>query len=328
MPRKHASLLLAHAAADHPYARKLAAFVEAGCDVRCDPGEGLLRSDQHLVDLAEQSSGPLVLLLSKDSWPQRLPRERWDPLLLESPLACVLLNACPFPELLRRRSFFHAQSDNAERGLKRWLWRQLREPGEAARFEWSADLEHLYATLADRPGVRGASAESARRFAREAAGEFERVLWIPCYGRSLAECASELGAQLGLVMDGQEAENRRRVLETMAARRCLVVLDGPAEPVRAALVVENRCSILMTTEPSEIRETPRTFDYALELVRSRRLAEAYNLLQMLMEETADPGACARELAWICEHWGRTAEAERLRRFDPMPSRQMGLFEQG
>jgi hypothetical protein len=318
-------LLLAHAAADHPYARKLAAFLEQGCDVHCDPGEGLLRPDQHLVDLAEQSSGPLVLLLSKDSWPQRLPRERWDPLLLELPLACVLLNTCPFPELLRRRWFFHAQSGNGERGLKRWLWRQLREPGEATRFEWSADLEHLYAALADRPGVQGASAESARRFAREAAGEFERVVWIPCHGRSLAECTGELGTQLGLVMDGREVDNRRQLLETMSARRCLVVLDGPAEPVRAALGVESRCSILMTTEPLEIRETPRTFDYALDLVRSRRLAEAYDLLQILMEETVDPGACARELAWICEHWGRTAEAERLRELDPMPGRQMRLL---
>jgi hypothetical protein len=319
-------LLLAHAAADHPYARKLAAFVEQGCEVRCDPGEGLLRSDQHLVDLAEQSTGPLVLLLSKDSWPERLPRERWDPLLLQLPLACVLLNACPFPELLRRRSFFDAGSGHAERGVKRWLWRQLREREEAARLEWSADLEHLYARLADRAGVEEASAESARRFAREAAGEFERVVWIPCHGRSLAECGGELGSQLGLVMDGREADNRRQVLETMSARRCLVVLDGPAEPVRAALGVESRCSILMTTEPLEIRETPRTFDYALDLVRSQRLAEAYDLLQMLMEETVDPGACARELAWICEQWGRTAEAERLRRFDPMPVCQMGLFE--
>ena len=294
--------------------------------MRCDPTEGRLRSDQHLVDLAEQSSGLLVLLLSKDSWPQRLPRERWDPLLLEHPLACVLLNACPFPDLLRRRAFFNTQHENAERGLKRWLWRQLRESAEASRAEWSSDLEDLYATLADRPGVKEASAELARRFAREAAGEFERVLWIPCYGRSLAECAGELGTQLGLVMDGREADNFRRILETMAARRCLVVLDGPAEPIRAALGVENRCSILMTTEPWEIRETPQTFDYALQLVRSQRLAEAYNLLQMLMEETVDPGACARELAWICEHWGRTAEAERLRQFDPMPVRQMGLFE--
>jgi hypothetical protein len=325
MPSERASLLLAHATADHPYAQKLAAFVEAGCDVRCDPGAGLLRSDHHLVDLAEQSSGPLVLLLSKDSWPQRLPRERWDPLLLELPLACVLLNACPFPELLRRRSFF-THSDHAGRGLKRWLWRQLRESAEATRYEWSADLERLYAALADRPGVGESSAESARRFSREAAGEFERVLWIPCHGRSMAECTGELGTQLGLLMEGREADNRRRVLEMLAGRRCLVVLDGPAEPVRAALGVQNRCSILITTEPLEIRETPRTFDYALELVRNQRLAEAYDLLQMLMEETVEPGACARELAWICEHWGRTAEAERLRRFDPMPVRQMGLFE--
>jgi len=241
-------------------------------------------------------------------------------------LACVLLNSCPFPELLRRRSLFDAQSGNAERGLKRWLWRQLREPVDAARFEWSADLEPLYASLADRPGVKEASAESAQRFAREAAGEFERVHWIPCRGRSLTECAGELGTKLGLIMDGREADNARRITETMAARRCLVVLDGAAEPIRAALGVGSRCSILMTTEPLQIRETPHTFDYALELVRSQRLAEAYDLLQMLMEETVDPGACARELAWICEHWGRTAEAERWRRFDPMPVRQMGLFE--
>jgi hypothetical protein len=31
------------------------------------------------------------------------------------------------------------------------------------------------------------------------------------------------------------------------------------------------------------------------------------------------------LTWICEHWGRTAEAQRLRQYDPAPVRQMGLF---
>jgi len=323
MPRERSQILLAHAAPDQFYAQQIAAFLEAGCDVRCDPGS--LGPGQDLVELAEQCVDPLILLLSKDSWPKRLPRERWDPLLLELPLACVLLNPCPFPELLRRRAFFDNDDPNAARGVKRWLWQQRRESGEAIQFKWSEDLENLYVALADRAGVQSASAEQARLFAREASAEFERVLWIPCHGRTLAECTGELGTELGLKMDEPEKQNRRRALDTLQDRRCLVVLDAPSHEARAALDVGGRSSILVTTEPLEIRETPRTFPYARELVRNRRYAEAYDLLYLLMEDSVDTSACARELTWICEHWGRTAEAERLRQYDPAPVRQMGLF---
>jgi hypothetical protein len=268
---------------------------------------------------------PLILLLSKDSWPKRLPRERWDPLLLELPLACVLLNPCPFPELLRRRAFFDNDDPNAARGVKRWLWQQRRESGEAIQFKWSQDLEKLYVALADRPGSQTASAEQARLFAREASAEFERVLWIPCHGRTVAECTGELGTGLGLTMDEPEKQNRRRVLDALRERRYLVVLDAPSDEVRAALDVGGRSSVLVTKEPLEMRETPRTFTYARELVRNRRYAEAYDLLYLLMEDSVDTNACARELTWICEHWGRTAEAERLRQYDPTPVHQMGLF---
>jgi hypothetical protein len=323
MPCERSPVLIAHAAPDQFYAQQLAAFLEAGCDVRCDPG--LLGAGQDLVELAEQCADPLILLLSKDSWPKRLPRERWDPLLLEIPLACVLLNPCPFPELLRRRAFFDNEDPNAARGVKRWVWQQRRESSEAVRFQWSEDLEQLYVAVADRIGTQAASAEQARRFAREASAEFERVIWIPCQGRTLAELTGELGTGLGLTMDEPEKHNRRRVLQTLQERRCLVVLDGPSEEARAALAIGGRCSVLATTEPLEIRETPRTFSYARELVRNRRYAEAYDLLYLLMEDSVETGACARELAWICEHWGRTAEAERLRQHDPAPVRQMGLF---
>jgi hypothetical protein len=324
MPCERSPILLAHAAPDRFYAQQIAALLEAGCDVRCDLG--LLGPGQDLVELAEQCVDPLILLLSKDSWPKRLPRERWDPLLLELPLASVLLNPCPFPELLRRRAFFDNDDPNAARGVKRWLWQQRRESGEAIRFKWSEDLETLYIALADRAGAQTASAEQARLFAREASAEFERVIWIPCHGRTLAECTGELGTELGLTMDEPEKQNRRRVLDTLQERRCLVVLDTPSEEARAALDVGGRSSVLVTTEPLEMRETPRTFPHARELLRGRRYAEAYDLLYLLMEDSVDTSACARELTWICEHWGRTAEAERLRQYDPAPVRQMGLFE--
>jgi hypothetical protein len=323
MPREPSSILLAHAAPDQFYAQQMAAFVEAGCAVRCDMG--LLRPGQDLVELAEQCVDPLVLLLSKHSWPRRLPRERWDPLLLELPLACVLLNPCSFPELLRRRAFFDGDDPHAARGVKRWLWQQRRESSEATRFKWSENLEELYVALADRAGAQTAAAEKARLFAQEAAAEFERVIWIPCHGRTLTECTGELGAELGLTMDETDKQNRRRVLEALEDRRCLVVLDAPSDETRAALEVAGRSSTLVTNEPLEVREAPRTLAYARELVRKRRYAEAYDLLHLLMEDSIDTSACARELAWICEHWGRTAEAERLRRFDPPLVRQMGLF---
>jgi hypothetical protein len=324
MPRERSPILLAYAAPDQFYAQQIAAFLESGCDVRCNlatPGPG-----QDLVELAEQCLDPLILLLSQDSWPKRLPRERWDPLLLELPLACVLLNPCPFPELLRRRAFFDNDHPHAARGLKRWVWQQRREVGQASRFKWSDELEPLYVSLADRPGTQTASAEQSRLFAREASAEFECVVWIPCHGRTLAECTGKLGTDLGLSMDEPEKQNRRRVQDALRERRCLVVLDAPSDEARAALDCNGRSSLLITTEPLEIQEPPRTFDYARELVRTRRYAEAYDLLYLLMEDTVDTSACARELTWICEHWGRTAEAERLRQHNPPPVSQLGFFE--
>jgi hypothetical protein len=324
MARELSPILLVHAAPDQFYAQQIAAFLESGCDVRCDLG--LLGPGQDLVELAEQCVDPLILLLSKDSWPKRLPRERWDPLLLELPLACVLLNPCPFPELLRRRAFFDIEHPNAARGVKRWLWQQHRQLSQAIRFKWSEELEQLYVGLADRAGAQTASAEQARLFALEASAEFECVVWIPCHGRTLAECTGQLGTELGLTMEETEKQNRRRVIETLRGRRCLVVLDAPSDETRAALDFAGRSSVLITTEPLEIQDTPRTFHYARELIRNRRHAEAYDLLYLLMEDSVDTSACARELTWICEHWGRTAEAERLRKHNPAPVRQLELFE--
>lgn len=324
------TVFLVHAAADHEYALQLSAFLEAGCDVRCHPDIGRIGPAEHLTDVAEQCSGHLVLLLSKDSWPERIARERWDPLLLSTPLACVLINACPFPELLRRGAFFELRQDDAfpsaARGVKRWLWQQNRHGGEAAHYQWSQDLELLYTQLADRPGVRSSHADAARRFTKEAAGEFEGVLWLPCHGRSLVQATGELGAQLGLKLRGQEKDNRRRILEVLALRRCLMVLDAPDEQVRSALTAFGRSSTLVTTHPVELRTTPQTFKYAQTLIADSRLAEAYDLLYKLLEDTAEPGFCARELAWICEDWDRPAEAERLRQLDPAPTQQMGLFD--
>ena len=332
MPLKPNPLVIAHNPADSAYAQYLAEFLQLGCDVRCDLQTGRLEPDEHLVDLVGGHSAEehLILLLSQDSWPTRLPRDRWDPVLLQRPLAYVLVNPCPYPALLERRTFFKGEHHMVTaRGLKRWLWQQCKDPAISPHYQWSTDLEDLYYTLADRPGTHAvaASGEQALSFAREAADEFECVIWLPCAHRTLAQTMGELGSLLGTTLDGQERQNRQSIHEMLALRRCLIVLDAPSPEIRSALTAFGRSSTLITPEPVEIRETPCTFEYARKLVTQKRLAEAYDIFYAIMNQTGEPGFCSQELAWICDHWGRSVEAESLRRMEQqIPAHQPSLFD--
>jgi hypothetical protein len=322
------SVFLAHAPADRDYAVRLADFLESGCDVRCNLDAGVMEPGEDLIEKVEQGSEILILLLSKHSWPSRLPRERWDPILLETPLISVLIEDCPIPELLRRKNFIDARKHNAGRELKRRIWREARGLTEAdAVAQWSPDLAELYASIADQPGASFVDGATAARFVKEAADDFDAILWVPCFRRSLVESAGELGSRLGAVLDGELDENCRRIEEFLTERRLLLVLDAPDEDVLAAFPQCGRTSILITQDPVEILSTDRSFEYALELVSQRRFAEAYDLLCPLMDELTDVGSCARELAGICDHWGRLDEADRWRaECDLMPTQQLTLFD--
>src|SRR5215471_8750402 len=112
------TIFLAHAAPDHDFALRLAGFLEFGCDATCYTDDGLAPG-QDLIAKAEEglASNVLVLLLSPASCSSRWPRERWEPVLFEQArsagvgLVTMLLEVCPFPELLRRRNFIDATSD-------------------------------------------------------------------------------------------------------------------------------------------------------------------------------------------------------------------------
>jgi len=325
------TVFLAHAGADGEVASRLAEFLESGCDIRCFVEDGLIASGEDIVSKAEDGAwaNVLVLLLSKDSWPGRIARERWEPLLLDPglPLVSILLNECKFPELLRRRTFFDAKDRNWMRRLKRWLWQRKHDPAEVAGTKFSSDLEEMYRAIADRAGTLTASGASAERFAAEAEREFEAVLWVPCHGRSLVQAAGELGSQLGLTLDGQLKENCGQIQHLLTERRCLLVLDAPDEKTKAALAPGGRTSTVVTTDPVKRMETPHTLGYARQLVLDRRFAEAYVLLYDLLDAIISPESCARELAWICDHWGRLEEANRLReQCSSPPIVQLLLFD--
>ncbi len=239
-----------------------------------------------------------------------------------------LLDECSFPPLLRRRNFIDASRNRltASRLLKRWFWRLERAPADPPGTQVSADLEELYAALADRAGALEVSAADASRFASEAAGEFEAVLWTPCQGRTLAQAAGVLGSQLEVALDGPVDENCRRIRDLLRARRCLVVLDAPSREASVELTARGRTSTAITRDPVRVVETPRTPAYARSLVADRRFAEAYELLYELLGAGVDPAASARELTWICDHWDRLEEANALRfQYGPPGGAQLALF---
>jgi hypothetical protein len=330
------TIYLAHAAADHEFASRLAHFLEFGCNVRCSANEGLIPAGEDLLAVAEEglAADVMTLLLSAASWPARQPRECWEPLLFDQPregnveVFTILLGECPFPPLLRRRNFADATSNRltAMRLMKRWIWQWQQGAAHSLQANSSPDLEDMYAALADEAGTMRVNAEEASRFIQEAGQEFEAVLRVPCHRRTLAQIAGELGEQLGLTLEGTAEQNCLRVQELLGARRCLLVLDGPAPDVAAELIPPGRTSTLVTSEPMAVAETPRTLAYARKLIASRRYAEAYELLYSLLDADVSPSDCARELSWICEHWNRADESESLRfHYRLPPTEQLSLF---
>ena len=112
----------------------------------------------------------------------------------------------------------------------------------------------------------------------------------------------------------------------LAGRRCLVILDAPGPPIPAELTAGGRTSTAITRDSVRILETPQTLAHARTLIAGRRYAEAYELLYQLLDQIVEPDTCARELAWICDHWDRVEEANALRvNYTPAGGKQLGLF---
>ena len=327
------SVFPAHAPADEPFARQLTLFLEAGCDEVPVASDAVVTPGADLLSSAETglSADVLLLLLSPASNLARWQRERWEPILFAQAeeagtrVGVVLLGACNFPDLFRRKlRFFDATSDTrfALRGIKRWIngIRSSTRPD----LTFSPDLDALYTGLADQTGTLTATSAQATRFAREAARDFEAVCRVPAHGKTPAQIAGELGAQLAMTLDGPLEDNCRRIRDLLSSRRCLVIFDAPQVSLDA-LMPTGRTSVLLTDERSA-PETPKTFAAARGLVKAGRFAEAYEILSQLYDAGLETESCAREMVWICDHWGRYVEASLLRtEYRLAPTEQLSLF---
>ena len=325
---------MAHAAADAGFARELGSFLETGCNVSVFHEDGVIGPGEDLISIAENglSADILVLVLSPASNLPRWVRERWEPVLsvrakeLGTRVAVVMLEECAFPGLLRRGGHFFDASERRIAGLrrlKRWIWGL--ELGTEPAMSYSADLETLYADVADQIGTVMAGAGEAQRFAHEASRDFEAVLWIPAHQRTLAQVAGAAGEQLGLRLAGPVEEDCKVVREVLAKRRCLLILDAPTLRL-GAMIPEVRTSVLITSEPAMAADEGPSVSRARRLAAAGRVSEAYEDFHHLYKAGVEPEACARELVWIYEQWDRMEEANQLRfQVGPAPAEQLRLF---
>ena len=329
-----------YAPADRDAAAAIAAFLERGADVRVFLDEGAQASGQDLAAKAREArmADMAIVLFSRQSLPPRWPRAAWEDAFVTEPaagdfrIAFARLDDCVPPAVLRPRFELAGLATQGLRALKRWV----RDPTAPPAAAHSADLEVLGIALADRPGSETvASSETAREFARLFRPDFDAVLSLEdCANRTVTALAGDLGAQLGLRLEGDLESNLARLRDFSTARRLLIVLEGAAP---AAFVFGGRCSTLATTEAAppraldELARAQQAFASAADwlevsaaarqgrrLAREQgRLAECYELMEEWhaeAEEYADRSAmdeAAREMVWILETWGREELAQRL-----------------
>jgi len=331
------TLFPCYAPADRDTARRIAAFLDRGADVRVFLEEGELRPGEDLAAKAREAltADVVLVLFSRSSLPPRWPRAEWEAPLVTEPaeagvrIAFVRCDDCVPPRVLA--PMFEAKRP---RDIKRWF--RNSPEGNVPPADLAVDVEVLGLDIADRAGVETVhSTGLASAFADAFRGDFDAVIRVPALP-TLAAAAGDATLQLGLRLGGELAANLERLHAFCTERRLLVILEG--EP-RGELVFGGRTSTLICTEPGPcapgpLRDAQRLLFGApsvwsavcaaarqgrRQALDQGRLAECHELMERwrgLAEERDDLGVldeAAREIVWILESWGRTDEAALVER---------------
>lgn len=229
------SLVLCRAPEDEAFARELGHFLERNLTYQVAWSEGVIAPGFDLMEVSERalSADAALVLLSPHSVPGAWKRDVWEPLYFEKPgelgshLGFILLEACGYPALIRRRlPFFDATSDATAvlRHVKRWLLRP--DGGTPWAFVPSPVLNELRLQIVDSPGVAaGVEVAIVERFTAECFADFEAVHRIDARARTRAGIVGDVGHATGLRLPGTLAQNVLDLREWCGDHRVLFIFD-------------------------------------------------------------------------------------------------------
>lgn len=341
-------------------AARIAEFLERGADVRVLLEEGQMRDGEDLAGKAREArtADIALVLFSRASLPPRWARAQWEDAFVNEPTAegvrigFVKCDDCNPPKVLAPMFVCEPPALRGLRRLKRWVREKeaaFRPPTLPGAVPDEAELEITGIAVADRPGMEYVeSAALAYEFVRAYRGDFDEVFRLECGGRSMAAIAGDLAAQLGLRLEGDLESNMERLRDFCSTRRFLLLLEQGSEE----FAFGGRSSALMVGEAGPETVDPLRAAQAVVAARGGtweevcaqarigrritrdqgRLAECFEMMTQWHDKAEAAGdravldESAREMVWILEAWGRSAEAARLethraREYDE----QMSLF---
>ncbi|MBZ5626167.1 MAG: toll/interleukin-1 receptor domain-containing protein [Acidobacteriia bacterium] len=353
------TLFPCYAAGDRPTAAAVAAFLERGAGVRVFLDEGEMRPGEDLVAKARDARMADIVLVffSRDSMPPRWARAQWEDALVHEPAAegvrigFVRSDDCVPPAVLKPRFELAGLPLKPLRELKRWVRHHEPRYHEPAYIPppvprcpgHDAGLEVLGIAIADRAGRETVeSLGLAFEFVRAYRDDFDEIFVLECANRTLSALAGDLGAQLGLRLQGDLDHNLDRLRDFCSARRFLLLLADVRTADPHELIFGGRSSTLLATggglEPARdpLRQVQHAFTpldpatswtelcglarLGRRLTQEQgRLAECYELMQEWHAAAQVHGdrkvldESAREMVWILEGWGREEEARSLDR---------------
>ncbi len=317
-------LVICHAPADAETALRLADFFEANLPFRVAREEGVVTADLDLIDTVEiaLSAEAVLVLLSPDSVPAKWERARWEPVFVQeqAELGCqlgfVLMRACAFPELFRRRPFFDLTGDfvPVARRLNQWLLDPERPITKTESMD--SGIADLRVRLADRPGIAvDLSDADTSSFIDACARDFHAVHRIDCSDRTPAGIFGQIGRVLGLRLPGTTEDSRGDVARYCESNRDLLVFQNLSQDQRELVSFGGKASTIFVAPESRVEVAANTvcesfFGWPRDLERcADLLGAAYAHLPALLANDYETG---KRLGWavlaLLRNWERNTEA--------------------
>ena len=274
---------LSHSTKDKGFVEPLAAELRTAeiepwlCEVDIDFGDNFVAE----INRGLSESELAVLVLSAEALRSRWTEAEWTAVLAReiaesrTRLGIVMLRDCVVPELLRTKHYIDARSDPA-RGLRQTVeWakrmRDMRRVADSRAPHFlidydpadfvgrAAELEALHGALAESPakfllfGEPGSGKTVlALKFAWQAQGAFDTVVFQVCGQRAATAIGVELAARLPLGAAPSDPEKQiEQARDWLRDRRSLLLLDDVWNEDVARLIPGPPASVLVTSRRSD-----------------------------------------------------------------------------
>ncbi len=188
----------------------------------------------------------VLVVLSLAALPKMWPRPEWERVLIEcvresgAHIAYLQREACPFPQILKRRAFFSSPAE-----VRQWAIHVL-NPDRPAPALCPGEPDDSLQTLLDNPGLRsGVKQAAANSFVSSYWRFFENVYRVECGSATRSGVLGELAHAIGLRLPGTVDQNREALLHRATHERALYIFENLPEEFSELADLGGKASVII-----------------------------------------------------------------------------------